>query len=63
MKVKISILLFLDSWVDLEVQLTANHKGHFQFKLCPIKSRSAEATQVKYILFIQQMITENTQYL
>jgi len=32
------------SFIDLEVELTANHKGRFQFKLCPV-GPSEEATQ------------------
>ncbi|XP_023322766.1 uncharacterized protein LOC111697106 [Eurytemora carolleeae] len=32
------------SWIELEVELTANHKGRFQFKLCPVNGRE-EATQ------------------
>jgi len=32
------------SLIDLEVELTANHKGRFQFKLCPVRGRN-EATQ------------------
>jgi len=32
------------SLIDLDVQLTANHKGRFQFKLCPVRGRQ-EATQ------------------
>lgn len=26
------------SYIDLEVELTANHQGHFQFKLCPVRN-------------------------
>jgi len=26
------------SYIDLEVELTANHQGHFQFKLCPVQN-------------------------
>lgn len=35
----------MDSVIDVEVELTANHKGRFQFKLCPVRSGMIEATQ------------------
>ena len=31
--------------MEIEVELTANHKGRFQFKVCPV-GRGEEATQV-----------------
>merc|ERR1712107_20230 len=34
-----------DSVIDIEIEITANHRGHFQLKLCPLSSRSREATQ------------------
>lgn len=30
---------------DVEVELTANHQGTFQFKLCPVKDSTIEVTQ------------------
>jgi len=34
-----------NSVIELEVELTANHKGRFTFKLCPVKGGRQEATQ------------------
>ena len=34
----------MGSVVDMEIELTANHKGHFMFKLCPVTGNE-EATQ------------------
>lgn len=31
--------------VDIEVELTANHKGHFMLKVCPVAAGRREATQ------------------
>jgi hypothetical protein len=33
------------SLIDLEVELTANHRGHFQFKICPVGKEETDATQ------------------
>ena len=35
----------MGSVIDIEVEITANHKGHFQLKLCPVRGRDREATQ------------------
>ena len=34
-----------NSVIELEVELTANHKGRFTFKLCPVRGGRQEATQ------------------
>ena len=34
-----------NSVIQLEVELTANHKGRFTFKLCPVRGGRQEATQ------------------
>ena len=31
--------------IDVEVELTANHRGHFQLKICPVGRGETEATQ------------------
>ena len=31
--------------IDVEVELTANHRGHFQLKICPVGRGEADATQ------------------
>ena len=33
------------SVIGLEIDITANHKGSFQLKLCPLGPRDTEATQ------------------
>ncbi|XP_037092756.1 uncharacterized protein LOC119112633 [Pollicipes pollicipes] len=33
------------SAIDVQVLLTANHKGYFQFKICPVPGFTTEATQ------------------
>ncbi len=37
--------LVAGSLIDVEVELTANHKGQFQLKICPIGSGQTDATQ------------------
>jgi secreted trypsin-like serine protease len=39
------LLLVAGSLIDVEVELTANHKGQFQLKICPIGSGQTDATQ------------------
>ena len=34
-----------DSVIDIEIELTANHKGRFELKLCPVAAGRKEATQ------------------
>ena len=35
----------MDTVIDIEVELTANHKGRFTLKICPVKGGRSEATQ------------------
>jgi len=35
----------MNSVIDLEVEITANHKGRFTFKACPLEDNTIEATQ------------------
>ena len=34
-----------DTVIDIEIELTANHKGRFELKLCPVAAGRREATQ------------------
>jgi len=35
----------MGSVIDIEIEITANHKGSFMLKLCPVRTRNGEATQ------------------
>ncbi|CAG2103300.1 unnamed protein product [Medioppia subpectinata] len=35
----------VDQTIEVKVELTANHAGHFQFKLCPATSKQHEVSQ------------------
>ena len=41
----ISKTYVMGSVIEIEVEITANHKGAFQLKLCPLRGRNQEATQ------------------
>ena len=41
----ISKTYVMGSIIDIEIEITANHKGSFQLKLCPVAGREREASQ------------------
>ena len=38
-------LISLEKVVEMEVELTANHKGYFQFRLCPHNRKDKPVSQ------------------
>ena len=35
----------MGSEIDVHVQITANHKGYFEFRICPVTDENVEVTQ------------------
>ena len=40
-------ILYTLQTVDIEIDISANHWGHFELKLCPVSGKTEEATQVR----------------
>ncbi|GLV37061.1 uncharacterized protein CBL_02108 [Carabus blaptoides fortunei] len=46
------------TWISIRVELTANHNGHFEFRLCPNYRNTTQDCLDKYVLRLARMKSE-----
>ena len=58
----ISKTYVMGSVIEIEVEITANHKGAFQLKLCPLRGRNQEANQECFDRYPLTQMDGSTQF-